>query len=175
MKIKAWQESFVLPEEGEHLATFVRYEDLGMQPNAFKPGEEIHKVRLIWRLKGGVEQFQKVNVTMHPQSNLYEIVTALLGDNPPAEPELDDLIGKNAYITIEHQEDRKQKGKMWANIVDIRPVSFKGRKLPGPAAAAVSAATSKLEITDDDIPFVSCVEGVIPTECSRQWLKRKYV
>jgi hypothetical protein len=51
-------------------------------------------------------------------SKLYEHATMLLGHNPPDELELNDLVGCQAMITIEHKPGKA--GKMRSYIVNIR-------------------------------------------------------
>lgn len=153
MKIKAPES--VLPAEGEYLAKLVEYEDQGEQPNKFKEGEMIRRLQLVWQLKGGSKQFQWCNVTLHPQSKFYEILSALLGDNPPKEidfPEyMDELVGKTAYVTVEHYKNNK--GQLRSKVTDIRPAQFKGRTMPRPPEPSEPKVEEQEEFETEDVPF----------------------
>lgn len=150
VKIKAPEGKFVIPAQGEHIAKLVEYEDLGEQEDRYNPGEEVHRMQLVWQLKGGSRQYQWVKVSLHPMSRFYEIVTALLGDTPPAEVEVEDLIGKSAIITIKHYEG--QDGRQRSKVVDIRPTRFKGKTMPAPPAEVASKEVEEEKETDD-VPF----------------------
>lgn len=170
MKIRS--AGFALVEQGEHLAKFVEYEDQGEQDDKFNPGETTHRVQLIWELEDGVKQYQWCKVSLHPNSNFYEVLTGLLGDNPPDEidfPEfLDPLIGKTVYINIEHYKGTDGRNK--AKVESVRPAQYRGRKAPTVQEARqpvrfktkrepasdfpeLSLPKEKPAISDEDIPF----------------------
>lgn len=155
MKIKKPDSKFVLIAEGEHLAKLTDYEDQGEQEDRYNPGETTHRVQLIWQVKGGSKQFQWVKVSLHPMSRLYEIATALLGENPPDELEMDDLVNKTAYITIEHYKG--EDGRMKSKVTDIRPAKFKGRIMPKPEPKSEPEPEPEPEqevmAEEEDVPF----------------------
>jgi len=107
-----------LPAEGEHTATLIEYEDLGIQPNPFNPGTERQRIKLVFQLEGGSKQFHWATPTLHPMSKFYELATALLRVNPPEALEMDDLVGRSCLVSIEHFRDLK--GQQRSKIVDVR-------------------------------------------------------
>jgi hypothetical protein len=101
------QKSHKLPAEGEHTATLLEYEDLGLQPDKFNIGKEKQQVKLTFTLNGGEKQFYWCNVSLHPDSHLFRVASALFGINPPPEIELDDLVGRACTVSIKHYQSAK--------------------------------------------------------------------
>jgi hypothetical protein len=119
MKIIApGSKKFQLPKQGTHLATLSEYEDLGFQPDVFNEGQEKHQIKLVFELEAGGRQFFWCNFSLHPMSKLYEVVSALLGANPPEIVELDELIGNRCEVEIEHYTNAKR--QLRSKIVDFR-------------------------------------------------------
>jgi hypothetical protein len=115
--------TFELPAEGIHVATFSKYEDLGFRPDPFNPGESKHEVKLTFELPNGVKQFAWMRASLHAKATLHEVVTALLGANPPDEVELENLYGKQCEVEIEHYVTPK--GQKRSKIVGYRRLRAK--------------------------------------------------
>lgn len=148
MIIRKPESGFALPNEGEHVAKLIEFEDLGEQEDKYNPGQQTHRMQLIWQLEDGGKQFQWVKVSLHPSSTFYEIATALLQDNPPDEVEVESLIGK--FAILELKQVQGQDGRSRSKVAGIRPTKFKGRNLPVPPPPQ---SKSQLVITDEDVPF----------------------
>lgn len=109
---------FKLPDQGTHTATLTSFEDLGHRDDPFNPGETKHEIRLSFELEDGSEQRGWYRVSLHPKAKLYEVVTALLGRNPPDTLEMDDLLGLVCELEIEHYVNPQ--GMTRSKIVDVR-------------------------------------------------------
>jgi hypothetical protein len=109
---------FKLPSEGIHTATFTGFEDLGFKPDPFNPGKSKHELKLTFVLEDDSKQFAWVRASLHPEAKLYEIVTALLGANPPAELELESLLDFKCQVEILHYANAKKQAR--SKIVDYR-------------------------------------------------------
>jgi hypothetical protein len=99
---------YKLPAEGRHLATLKAVDDVGLQPNSYRPGTMRHVVKLTWEITqpdGSVaEKWDYKTASLAPLANLRKIVKALLGRNPGATLDLDALVGKQCIVEIEHRQ-----------------------------------------------------------------------
>ena len=125
-----------LPTEGEHTATLLEYQDLGLQPDKFNVGKEKRQVKLTFTLDGDQKQFYWCNFTLWPDSNLFRVASALLGVNPPPEIELDDLVGRRCMVSIKHYQSAKGTRAKIAEFAVLREKNVHG-----------------VEISNADIPF----------------------
>ena len=112
-----------LPPKGNHVATFLEYEDLGFRPDPYNPGESKHELKLTFELANGAKQFAWMRASLHPKSTLYQVVAALLGTNPPDEVELGDFCGSQCEIEIDYYNTAK--GQTRSKIVKYRPMRTK--------------------------------------------------
>lgn len=127
-----------MPSDGEHLATLSEYEDLGEMPDPYNQGKTKRRLKLVWQLEDGAEQWDWVTASLHSQSTLYEIASVLMGQAPPKRLDLDNLIGMRCRIIIKHYQG--QDGKTKSKVENY---------LPAPNGKPVVAGP----ITDDDVPF----------------------
>lgn len=132
---------FPLAPEGEQVATLMAVKDLGELDNPFAPGEQAHYARLVWKAQGNTRVSQRVKVSLHPASRLYDIATQLLQAVPPEKLNTDDLVGKSAYIVVTHSTS--EDGTVWANVKEIRAMAYQGRKAPTPEEAATPVTFGK--------------------------------
>lgn len=135
------QPEFNMPEDGEHTATFASYEDLGEMADPYNPGKMKRRLKVVWELEDGAEQWDWMTASLHTQATLYEVASVLLGHNPPKRMDLDDLVGLSCRIIIKHYEG--QDGKTKSKVESYLPAT-------NPRARQPAAASP---ITDQDIPF----------------------
>ncbi len=137
MKLSTSRPKFQLPPEGFHIASLIRFEDKGEQPNRFEEGKTQHVVELLFSIAGDngpINQYAWVSASLHEKSRLFGIVRALLGKKPEGVIDLNDLVGLRCQVEIEHYSSN---GKRRSKIVSYRPV-------PNPQG---------VHVDDSDIPF----------------------
>lgn len=160
MQIKAPTGGFRMPEPGTYRATFTEFEDLGMQPNPYGPDRQ--KLRLVFDLGDGISQFAWLSPSLHPNAKFYAVATALLGAIPPAVLEVEDLIGHECLVTVEHY--RSNDGKTRAKISDFRilrsqppSVPTVQKSEPNPKSLTLKKPAEVnmhgVDVDDSDIPF----------------------
>ena len=133
-------------EEGVTQAVLCDVVDLGFQEDIYNPGEQVHKLKLMFQTEETTEDGVPFVVGTYPtkasldsRSNLTKIIKALLGrelsqEDYTMDPETkklkidiyEVLKGKNAMVEIKHRE----KGdKVYANVVDVSqmPTKIKDR------------------------------------------------
>lgn len=113
--------SYQIATEGSHTGTLAEVEDKGLQPNPFQKDTNglpkmRHQVVLVWTLEDGATIKEWQTLSLHEKANLPGIVKALTGSIPQEDDEVDleDLIGEQCRLEIEHQRGRD--GKMWPRI-----------------------------------------------------------
>lgn len=152
MQIKAPTGAYQLPAAGTYLATLESYEDLGLQPNPF--GKDRQKVKLVFDLGSGVKQFAWLSPSLHPSAKFYGVATALLGTNPPEVLELDDLVGLECEVDLEHYTAND--GKRRAKISDFRMPRQRNTAKRNPKVVSRSTVETNMhgvEVSDEDVPF----------------------
>ena len=119
---------FELPPEGTFQGVVFAVFDGGQQPDNFKPGETIHKMRFGIELDEcystgqyagqRMTRYPEYSVSLGDKANLLPVVEALLqraltSDEKENGFDLEQLIGKNCQVTIIHKESTA--GKMYAD------------------------------------------------------------
>lgn len=146
--------SISLPKDGDHVARFVRWENLGKQQTKF--GEK-DQLRLIFVLDNGdQEQWHTVNKTLHPSGKLFEAVASLIGGNPPMKFGARDLDGlKGTCCIMRTQQYVNDSGKTRVRVA-LFPMRRTVPAQPMPQQQPFNqpyTAPNNGPITDDDIPF----------------------
>lgn len=136
MKLSASFSNFVPAPEGTTQGVLCDIEDLGLQEDRFNPGKMVHQMRFYFQTEDLMEDGKpfvvrtpQMKASTNNKSNAYKYIKTLLGRELEAEDfdggeiEIDELlIGKNAMVTIVHNE---KDGKIYANIDSIGPVPAK--------------------------------------------------
>lgn len=133
MIIASNTKNYKLPAEGRHLATLQAVADEGMQPNSFKPGSMRHVVKLTWEVTqpdgSTSEIWDWKTASLGELAKLRVVVRALLGKTPGTKLDLDELVGRQCVVEVEHQQ---RGGKTVARIVDYERVPESGyQDVPG--------------------------------------------
>lgn len=177
---------FPLPSEGVQLIVLADVEDLGIQENEqFGPRREVALSWVINEQDTEGNYFvirRRYTASMNPGSNLFADIRDMVGKNPPAELDLERLLGHVNLGAIKHAIGTRGRnaGKTFANIttfytpkpgdkfaipkdfVRAKDGGFYGRpkKQQQPrGSAAVAGGTGKPapasapELADEDIPF----------------------
>lgn len=98
------------------------------------------------------------SISMHPKSNMYPVVKALLGGqeiDADQEIDLDDLIGKHVLGTVTHVQkpSRNNPGQMatFANLTGFAPLRKKKKTVePAPSKTAKPAPKAAAQTDDDE-------------------------
>ncbi len=122
MKIRN-ESNFTPCPDGVHNAVLVDVVDLGMCDTQFGPK---HKLTLVWQVEEKMESgkpflvSKRYGASLHKRSTLRKDLKSWRGrdftDEEAKEFELDDLVGVNAQLVIEHNE---HEGTIYANVIAI--------------------------------------------------------
>jgi hypothetical protein len=135
--------SFVPAPVGTYAATCVDVEDLGMQPNHFKPGEQVHNIRLCWQIAERMPDGRPYlasrlyRLSLHPQSALRQHIDTWNGALTPAQLQgfdVETLIGRSCLVSIIHNV--KPDGRVFANVDTVLALP-KGMAAPAPDGSYV--------------------------------------
>lgn len=134
------RKEFPLMPEGINEVTIVEVKDLGMQPipDKYKTAggpTERHKVRLKFAAADGTSIIKNYTLSLHEKSSLYKDLKSILGKDPGASYDLNQLIGVNAQAVITH--DTGSDGRTWSNIVSL--IKAKANQKTATTGAAVPA------------------------------------
>src|SRR5262249_26222493 len=108
--------------EGSHVGTLTKVEDLGEQPDPFKPGEKRHQLRFYWTTdEGDISEWVNFppTATLHEKAGITKVVRALSGGLiPPGALKILDLVGKKCRLEIEHRAKKSDRfGERFPRIV----------------------------------------------------------
>lgn len=145
--------SFRLPNPGKYTATLESWENLGLQPNPFGPDKE--KLKMVFDLGDNLKQWYWAAPSLHPSSKFYAMACALLAALPGESLEVDDLVGLQCEVEVDHYKSND--GKVRSKIVDFRSL---GKITHGSSNHTQKVLNTPppvnqhgVAVTDDDIPF----------------------
>ena len=142
--------SFVPCPAGPHSSVCVDVIDLGKQPNAFKDGALVHKVRLVWQVAERKEDGKpylvqkQYTASLHEKASLRKDLEAWRGKpftkDEAAGFDVEQLLGKPCLLNVQHVE---RAGSTYANVTSLM-------RLPkGMAAIQPTGYVRKKDRTDE--------------------------
>lgn len=153
--------------EGVQKGVLVDIVDLGLKDDRFNPGEQIPKMRFVFQTEDETDDGTPFLVSTYPltasmnsKSNVFGIVTTLLGRKPADEDfdaddnfDLDPLIGTNVQIDVIHTE---KDAKVFANVSKVMPLNKKDKATLEPRNYVRVQDRVETPVTDADgkaLPF----------------------
>jgi hypothetical protein len=107
-------------------ATITAVKDLGMvtvNPAFAKtPGEQKHKVEIIFTAADGSQARREYTLSLHEKSSLVPLIVAATGQTPTESFDVETLIGKNLTL-ITTQQKSKVSGNLYAKVSGVGPAS----------------------------------------------------
>jgi hypothetical protein len=163
--------SFTPCPAGPHSSVCVDVIDLGKQPNTFKDGALVHKVRLVWQVAAKKDDGKpylvqkQYTASLHEKASLRKDLEAWRGKPFTKEDlagfDVEVLIGKTCLLNVQHVE---RAGNTYANVTSLMRLPT-GMPIVTPNGyvrkkdrtdehdPAVPPDDSYGEHADDDIPF----------------------
>lgn len=146
--MKITKSDFELAPAGTHAARITTLADLGTQRSEWQGAErEAHKLGVTFELahkrgKNGqrLAVFDRVTLSLHEQSRLYQITQAALGGEPGEELDPAALLGKPVLVTLVH---RAAGTRTFANVQSVTAI---------PEGMEVPATETPLLLFDLDTP-----------------------
>jgi len=119
MQLTVVRGSIKMPPPGPGTWTFTNFEE-EEHPNPFKDGKPIEKRFKLIFTQGQYTQLDWCTPSLHEKSKLFEIVTAILGEEPTGTIKLEDLKGEPIGLII--KLEAKDNGKARTKIVGFYSV-----------------------------------------------------
>lgn len=126
-----------------------------------------HQIRLVWQISEKMEDGRpftigrRYGLSLNEKSSLFKDVKSWFGKVPPAELDLEKLIGQNCQVVVQHNE---RDGSTYANVIAVLKAGKAKLKVspdytrakdrdPKPALAATTPKTPATDGDGNDIPF----------------------